>query len=87
MPIAGGATVVNALGTWGGVDRPVTHEPIRVLESYLVRVPTAANISRLLEVLWRLLRVTRQESIAIAVDGSLFLLSDTRQIVTPRSAA
>lgn len=85
LPIAGGATVTNAVGSWIEPTGPVTHERIRVLESYLPNLLTAADITRILEVLWRLLRVTRQESVAVAVDGRLFQLSATGEIVAPRS--
>lgn len=85
LPIAGGATVIDAVGSWSGTTRRVTHERIRVLESYLPQTLTGADIARLLEVLWRLLRVTRQESVAVAVDGSLFQLSANGKIVAPRS--
>jgi hypothetical protein len=86
LPIAGGATVVNALGSWCEAGRPVTHEPIRVLESFLPGPLTSTESDRILEVLWRLLTVTRQASVAIAIDGRLFLMSADGGIRTPGSS-
>lgn len=72
----GGATTIDALGSWVSPTAGLVDEHVRVVQSHCTSDQLSANIDRVLAHARTLRRDMAQEAIALEINGKLYLVTE-----------